>query len=153
MTRTAEMVSEVVDIAASVDEVFDALTDPRELAVWLGGDAPDFAGGWTPEPSAGSSWRSPAIAPDGARGSVEGEYVVVARPHRIETTWRASWDGGDAPSRVRFDLETVEVDGVVGTRVTVTHTMVATHARTAGRVDWRAPLGRLALLLNARVTL
>jgi uncharacterized protein YndB with AHSA1/START domain len=145
-----------VEIAASLEEVFDALTDPRELAAWLGGEAPELAGGWSPEPEAGSSWRSSAIAPDGARGSVAGEYLVIARPHRIETTWRASWDG-DAPARVRYDLEPVEVAGVSGTRVTVTHTRVAgvsaAHARTAGRVDWRAPLGRLALMLNARVTL
>jgi uncharacterized protein YndB with AHSA1/START domain len=146
------MVSEIVEIAAPIDEVFDALTNPGELAVWLGGEAPDIAGGWTPEPGAGSSWRSPAISPDGTRGSVEGEYLVVTR-HRVETTWRSSWDDG-TPSRVRYDLEPVELDGVLGTRVTVTHTMVAAaRTRTAGRVDWRASLGRLALLLNARVTL
>ena len=101
MTHTAEMVREVVDIAASLDEVFDALTDPRELAVWLGDETPDITDGWTPEPNAGSSWKSPAIAPNGVRGHVEGEYLVVARPHRIETTWRASWDDAD-DSRVLY---------------------------------------------------
>lgn len=151
MRDTASIVREVVEIAAPLEEVFEALTDPRELAAWLGDEAPDADSGWAVEPAPGTPWRSPAVAPDGTRGTVRGEYLVVARPHRIETTWRASWDDA-ADSLVRYELEPTHIDGAAGTRLTVTHTMASARAERAVRTHWRAPLGRLALLLHARVT-
>ena len=67
-----------------------------------------------------------ARAPDGTRGSVEGELLTVERPHRLESTWRASWDGF-APERVCFELTPIRIRGAAGTRVTVTHTRAAGH--------------------------
>ena len=101
MRDTASIVREVVEIAAPPEEVFEALTDPCELAAWLGDEAPDVGTGWTVKPAPGIPWRSPAVAPNGTRGTVRGEYLVVARPHRIETPWRASWDDA-ADSRVLY---------------------------------------------------
>jgi uncharacterized protein YndB with AHSA1/START domain len=122
----AGVVRESVDIAAPAADVFRALVDPRELAAWLGGepmpsDPRDGRPDQPTHPLPGAAWRSPAIAPDGSTGTVAGEYLTVVPPHRIETTWRASWNGF-ATERVRFELVPIDVGGVAGTRVTVTHT-------------------------------
>lgn len=148
----------VVEIAASPDAVFTALSDERELAAWLGGEGsttsdryPTFSA-----PSiaiAGQPWRVAAIAPDGTRGTAEGEFLLVDRPHRLESTWRASWDGF-AADRVRFELTPIRIGGAPGTRLTVTHTRAGAHARVTamatriGAGDWPAMLARLGAWLS-----
>jgi uncharacterized protein YndB with AHSA1/START domain len=153
----AGIVRASVDIAAAAADVFRALVDPRELAAWLGGepvpaDPRDERAGAHSPPLPGTAWRAPAIAPDGSSGTVTGEYQRVVPPHVLETTWRASWNDF-ATERVRFQLVPVDVGGVAGTRVTVTHTRAAapvhatraTLSRTPAPVDaWRSWLARLA---------
>jgi len=153
----AEAVRASVDIAAPPADVFRALIDPRELSAWLGGEAAPATGpalhpAGPPTPLPGAAWRAPAIAPDGTRGTVAGEYVSVVPPHRLETTWRASWNDF-ATERVRFELVPIDVSGVEGTRVTVTHTraearLLATTSRLshAGQPveEWPSLLARLA---------
>ena len=153
----ASVVRASVDIAAPPADVFRALTDPRERSAWLGGEAmPDVPRHDRPAdpPTAmpGAAWRAPAIAPDGTMGTVAGEYLSVDPPHRLETTWRASWNDF-ATERVRFELVPIDVSGVEGTRVTVTHTRAEArlHSTTAklshaGQpVDgWPSLLARLA---------
>ena len=153
----AGIVRASVEIAAAPADVFRALVEPRELAAWLGGepmpadprdDRPDH--GETPQP--GAAWRAPAIAPDGTSGTVAGEYLVVLPPHALETTWRASWTDF-VTERVRFQLVPIDVGGVAGTRVTVTHTRAearlhatrATLSHMASTADaWSSWLARLA---------
>jgi uncharacterized protein YndB with AHSA1/START domain len=141
-TPSSSVVRESVDIAASPDAVFRALVDPHELAAWLGGDEPrdprepevppdDHAA------AAGRSWRAPALAPDGTRGSVRGEYLVVDPPRRLETTWRASWNHF-VPERVRFELVPIDVGGTTGTRVTVTHTRAIVRLLATASAETRA---------------
>ena len=128
----AGIVRATIDIAAPAAEVFRALVDPRELAAWLGGepsatDPRDHDSSGPPvRPLPGSAWRAPAIAPDGTTGSVTGEYLSVVPPHRLEFTWRASWNDF-ATERVRFELLPIDVGGAEGTRVTVTHTRATSH--------------------------
>jgi uncharacterized protein YndB with AHSA1/START domain len=148
-----------VDIAASPDAVFAALTDERELAAWLAGDlAPPSDHGAAPVipslPLPGQPWRAPAIAPDGSLGSVSGEFVHVDAPRRLESTWRASWDGF-APDRVCFDLTPIRIGGTSGTRLSVTHTRAIAHMRvtamavSTGHGDWPTLLGRLTSWISA----
>jgi uncharacterized protein YndB with AHSA1/START domain len=74
---TPESVREAVDIAAPPEEVFDALTDPAQVAEWWVGD-------------------------DAAPPPLGGELRVVDAPRTLELTW-----GGDtvrydlAPAVVR----------------------------------------------------
>ena len=136
----AEVVQESIDIAAPAADVFRALADPRELGAWLGGGDPPAAEPCstiaTDEPSArpaaapGTRWDARVTAPDGTVGAVTGEYGRMVPPHLLETTWRASWNDF-ASERVRFELVPIDVGGVAGTRVTVTHTREA--------MQWRAP--------------
>ena len=135
--ETAEVVRESIDIAAPAADVFRALADPRELAAWLGGGGPASAApDSTDEPSArptdvpATRWDAHVTAPDGSVGVVTGEYGRILPPHLLETTWRASWNDF-APERVRFELVPIEVGGVAGTRVTVTHRRAT--------MQWRAP--------------
>ena len=156
-------VHSVVEIAASPDAVFTALTDQRALAAWLGGDIapPGNRNGAEAMPSfaiPGQPWHAPAIAPDGSLGSVSGEFVLVDPPRRLESTWRASWDDF-APDRVCFELTPIRVAGMAGTRVRVTHTRAGAHLRVtamatlgAARVgEWPAILARLAAWLSTPV--
>ena len=156
-TEPVSVVRASVDIAAPAAEVFRALVDPRELSAWLGGEpmpglAHDDRPAENPPPLPGTAWRAPAIAPDGTTGTVAGEYLSVVPPHRLETTWRASWNEF-ATERVRFELVPIDVSGVEGTRVTVTHTRAESrlHATTATLAHagtsadaWSSLLARLA---------
>ena len=153
----AGIVRASVDIAASPEEVFRALVEPHELAAWLGGepmpaDPRDEPPDHRTMPQPGAAWRAPAIAPDGTNGTVAGEYLHVLPPHALETTWRASWNDF-TPERVGFQLVPVDVGGIAGTRVTVTHTRAESrlatvsgaHAATTARGDaWPIVLARLA---------
>jgi uncharacterized protein YndB with AHSA1/START domain len=156
-SATERDVRAVIDIAATPEDVFEALTNPREVAAWLGGvDDYSHGGEWNDEPTAGATWRSPAIGPDGANGTVRGEFLVVDAPRRLVSTWYASWDHYDR-TVVRYELEPVEVDGVAGTRVTVIHSAPTVRANRvsqlgAARDGWTVMLARLARLMNERLT-
>jgi glutathione S-transferase len=130
----------VVDIAAPPERVFEALTEPRELAAWWSGD-----GAPSPEcdadARAGGAWRVRTVGDDGRERTVDGEYRVVDPPRRLEHSWHATGDA--APSVVRYDLEPREVDGTDGTRLTVTHTVIAAHASATAGATWRDALAAL----------
>jgi uncharacterized protein YndB with AHSA1/START domain len=150
------MVRATIDIAACPEDVFQALTDPRELAAWLGGIDDFAAGAWAPNASAGGSWSAPAIAPDGDMGFVRGEFLVVDAPRRLVSTWHSSWDDY-ARTVVRYELEPVNVEGTAGTRVTVFHSAPAARAPHASqfgakRDSWALMLSRLARLMTERLT-
>jgi uncharacterized protein YndB with AHSA1/START domain len=155
--RTADrIVSATIEIAASPEDVFRALTEPRELAAWLGGSDDFAAGAWTPDAAAGVTWSAPAIAPDGAPGLVRGEFLVVDAPRRLVSSWHASWDHYER-TIVRYELEPVEVEGTEGTRVTVFHSAPAACARHASQLgakrdSWTLMLARLARLMTERLT-
>jgi uncharacterized protein YndB with AHSA1/START domain len=128
------VVRTVVEIAAPPAEVFEALTDPRELAAWWPADGARTLD-CESDARAGGTWRVRTVGPDGVERTVGGEYRVVDPPHRLEQTWQGPDDA--APSRVRYDLEPIPMEGAEGTRLTVTHTSptaVASGAATTMRL-------------------
>ena len=150
-----------IDIAATPDVVFRALADPHELVAWLG-DAPaseerDASSPSVPftYPRGGASWLAHVRAPDGTPGTVSGEFLYVAPPRTLTTTWAASWNRF-VQDEVTFELAPIDVAGVAGTRVTVTHrrrshrlvreaTIASARAVTdADGEAWAALLARLA---------
>lgn len=128
--RVAEggrMIQASVEIAAPPEHVFAALIDPEQLAHWWGGiDATGVpvARDWRVDARPGGRWSARATAPDGRAGLLRGEYLAFEPGRRLEFTWRASWDGF-ATTVVRYELVPISVNGIAGTRITVTHTAVA----------------------------
>jgi uncharacterized protein YndB with AHSA1/START domain/uncharacterized protein YciI len=106
-----------VDIAARPERVFQALTDPAQLARWWGSPETYRAEHWSSDLRVGGKWETRGRGRDGKPFSVYGEYVEVDPPRRLVLTWNYDWDGGGAPTTVEYALE--PVDG--GTRVTVRH--------------------------------
>ncbi len=110
-----------VEIAATPERVFEALTQPHELASWWGSEATYRTSDWHVDARPGGKWSARTIDAAGDEGHIGGEYSVVDPARALEHTWFASWDGS-SPSIVRYDLDSAFVDGVAGTRLTVTHT-------------------------------
>lgn len=167
-----------IEIAATPDVVFRALADPRELVAWLSdaqsSDAPPRSSIMPPQeapsdgrdvptspslpstyPRGGTSWLAHVRAPDGSPGTVSGEFLSVVPSRALTTTWSASWHRF-AQDVVTFELASVNMAGVVGTRVTVTHhrradsllrdaTIASARSIANGEGDpWAPLLGRLA---------
>lgn len=152
-----------VEIAATPDEVFEALTDPAQLEEWWGTPDGYRTTGWQLEPTPGGEWSVHTTAADGSEGSVHGEYRVVDPPRTLEFTWAASWDGF-AETTVRFDLVPAVVRGASGTRLTVTHSGLAgldiracsgasCATGTGVALDWTRLLASFALALRERLVL
>lgn len=159
--RPTRSIQASIEIAATPEVVFRALADPRELVAWLG-DAPvseerAAASPSTPlaPPRGGARWLAHVRAPDGTPGTVSGEFLHVVPPRSLATTWSASWNRF-VRDEVTFDLAPIDVAGVAGTRVTVTHRHrsdvlfrepTIASARAVADADgdaWAALLARLA---------
>jgi len=91
-------------VPASVEEVFEAWTDPEVLARWWG------PGGSTVseaeiDPVPGGRYRMVINTAEGNTLAMAGIYVAVDPPRRLEFTWR--WEMGgpdDVESRVTVEL-------------------------------------------------
>ena len=171
-----------VEIEAPPEVVFRALADPHELVAWLtdmpSSDAPPPDGAHeSPNdplddgrddsrpsftyPIGGAGWLAHVRAPDGTPGTVSGEFLYVAPPRSLTTTWSASWNRF-AQEQVKFELVPIDVAGVPGTRVTVTHgrrsatllrdaTIASAHTGADADSDtWSALLARLAAYVATR---
>jgi uncharacterized protein YndB with AHSA1/START domain len=144
LDRPVGVVRATADIAAAPERVFEALTDPRQLAAWWGGADSYRTHDWEVEPHAGGRWSARTTDADGNEGTLRGEYLVFDPPRTLEHTWCPSWDDA-AHETVRYDLAPAIVDGVPGTRVIVTHTTVAARlaARSSAAACLVAALSRL----------
>ena len=136
---TSHVIRTIIDIDAPPERVFDALTDPAELAEWWGGDD-ETVRECEAEVRPGGSWTVHTVDRDGTERTTGGEYRVVDPPRRLEHTWHSTGDPGE--SIVRYDLEPLGVDGAGGTRLTVTHTSPVMLA-TATPLTWTSSLLRL----------
>jgi uncharacterized protein YndB with AHSA1/START domain len=134
-----------VEIAAPPERVFQALTDPRELAAWWGSEDTYRTHDWQVDARPGGRWsvRTSNVS-GGSASTVHGEYLVVDPPRLLEYTWLASWDGF-APTTIRCELAPADVGGVAGTRLTLTHTGFAGRAE-AGEMHAGGWAGILAWL-------
>jgi len=99
----------VEDYPHPVEKVWQSLTEPAALRIWLMEN--DF------EPRVGKRFvlRSRQPRP-GNRGWVECEVLDLEHPRKMVWSW--IHNEGDTPTRVEFRLEEVEA----GTRLTLSHT-------------------------------
>ena len=130
---------------ASLERVYQALTDPTALVRWWGP-----AGFTTPEidfePGVGAGYRLGMQPPEGERFYLVGEFLEVDAPTRLTFTFR--WEDPDPDDRdtsVRVSLDMV--DG--RTRMSLWQGPFATDARLAlHRNGWTDSLSKLTALLS-----
>lgn len=119
-----------------VEKVWDALTDPAQLAEWLApGELQLTPGG-----------RVHLAFTDGS-GAITGRVTALAPPRMLEFTWT---DHGNDLGFVRWEL--FAEDGGSGTRLVLTHN-VPEAARPSGLpmlAGWHSLLDNLAALLDGR---
>jgi uncharacterized protein YndB with AHSA1/START domain len=112
---TQGMVLATVDIAASPERVFKAISS-SEIAKWWGTPELYRVTEWTGELKPGGRFKSSGVGADGMPFAVEGEFLEIDPPRRLVHTWQPGWEPGP-PTTVTYRLEAL--DG--GTRVTVRH--------------------------------
>ena len=118
-----------------VEAVWAALTDPQELAAWLGPG--------TVEPRAGGEFSirtGPGDQPE-RQGTISGRVLAWDPPRVLELEW--TQPGLDI-SVVRYELEP-EAGGAI---LRLTHRRSVAPGATGGRAGWHAYLDRLAAHLD-----
>jgi uncharacterized protein YndB with AHSA1/START domain len=113
---TEGVVLATVDVAASPERVFTALTDPTELVQWWGVPGEYRSAEWTIDLRVGGRWELRGYRTDGHLFLVEGEYLAIEAPTRLVLRWRPSWEPGP-DTTVSYRLEAIPG----GTRITLRH--------------------------------
>jgi uncharacterized protein YndB with AHSA1/START domain len=134
-----------VEIDASPERVFEALTTAEDVIRWWGADDTHRTTEWEADLRPGGKWRAGGKMQDGRAYQVQGEYIEVQRPHKLVFTWRPDWDAPNE-TRVTYLLEPLEG----GTRLTLRHEGFAGRApmcRNHGS-GWTRVLGWLAADLH-----
>ncbi len=132
-------------LPASPEEVFDAWTDPRSLAVWM---APGSVRRSEVEadPRVGGRFRIVMKGPDSDHEHA-GEYLVVDRPRRLVFTWISKATAG-RPTTVTVELRP---RGPGETELVLTHEGLPDEAATAShRSGWGDIVQKLGAELSRR---
>jgi uncharacterized protein YndB with AHSA1/START domain len=128
-----------IDIQASPEEVWQALTDPKRTQTYYYGT--EILSDWQP----GSRWTSQS----GDKLYLEGELIEVDPPQRIVQTFHVTGDepaAADAPSRVTWEVSSLG-DGL--TRVRVVHEGMGQDTRDYTDGGWEFILAGLKHLLES----
>jgi uncharacterized protein YndB with AHSA1/START domain len=137
-----ERILATVEIAASPERVFRALTSSEVTAWWVRPgvfDTREWAGDVRP----GGRWRASGLA-GGRAYSLEGEFLRVDSPRTLVHTWHGVGAPG-APTTVTYSLQ----DRGAGTHLTLTHAgFTSPEACENTRAGWETSLQRLAELLG-----
>jgi len=130
-------------IKARPSIVFQALTQPEELAAWWGPDAGPVLLAEA-DARVGGRFRIRFRMLDGSEHECGGEYLEVVAPRRLAMSW--TWlDGGERAekgrvSRLSFDLRPIEE----GTELTLTHALLADEpSRASHEQGWSGSLDKL----------
>lgn len=116
-TTVTRSIREQIEIAAPLERVFQALTDPAQLLGWWGDRRSFRSTHWEIDPRVGGKWLSRWEGPDGARFALGGEVLEIEPPRVLAYTW---WDErypGLPQTTVRYELTPTPM----GTLVTMTH--------------------------------
>ena len=138
------IVSGYIDIAASPERVFRALSTD-EQAMWWGQEGMYKTHDYEIDLRPGGKWSCKGTAEKGDSFTVGGEYITVDPPRLLEYTWVPSWDNFTS-SRVRIEIEPT----ATGSRVSVLHTgFEGREQMTAGHADgWTRVFGWLSSYLT-----
>lgn len=125
-------------IAATIDDVFTAWTNPVAMARWL---APSGTAEVEADVRVGGSFRVVMID-DQSRIEHTGEYLDIVPPRRLSFTWNSPYTG-PLPSIVTVTL-TPEGDG---TRVVLSHEGLPADTAPGHQDGWDTIVQRLTDLL------
>lgn len=134
-----------IEVAATPDAVFRALTTSEEMCSWWGSDDTYHIVNWKGDVRPGGAWSCEAHSAATVAGrdaaTVRGEFITVDPPRVLEHTWCPSWENFFSTT-VRYTLEPIPS----GTRVSVLHTgFVGREASARGHAEgWNRVLGWLA---------
>jgi uncharacterized protein YndB with AHSA1/START domain len=117
-TMEDEIVMEI-DIAASPERVFQALTDPQQLMEWWGEENHCQTTHWELDLRVGGQWRSKGSDDSCGEWVTWGEITELNPPWTMTYTWheQVEYRPSVTQTTVRYDLERTEK----GTRVRLTH--------------------------------
>ena len=129
-----------IEIDAAPENVFDAMTDPAQLAEWWGSPDTYRTHDWKVDLRPGGAWSCQATSPGGG-GTVHGVYIAVDRPRVLAFTWNPSWDQA-AETRVEMRFDPIPT----GTRVSLVHSGFEDRAESQkGHAEgWQRVAGFLA---------
>jgi uncharacterized protein YndB with AHSA1/START domain len=129
-------------IRASVERVFDAWTDPKQLLAWWG-PRPVSCAAAEVDLRVGGRYRIVNALPDGNTVTIEGEFQEVEAPHKLVYTWRMGTEA-DESSRVTVRFESRGE----ATEVIIVHEQIPDKAvRESHELGWHGCLDGLDLLL------
>jgi uncharacterized protein YndB with AHSA1/START domain len=116
-----------IEIGAPPETVFDALTNPAELAAWWGAEGLYRTHDWRIDLRPGGEWNCLATqAGNGTVMTVRGTYLEVDRPRALAYTWMPSWEKELPATEVRCTLSAVGG----GTLVQVEHSGFAGYPKS-----------------------
>jgi uncharacterized protein YndB with AHSA1/START domain len=105
VTPDLDAIQAEIFVAAPPERVFQAITDPTQMAKWWGQNGVYRVTGGQSDLRPGGKWVSTGVGADGAEFRVEGEYLEVDPPRRLVHTWKKpSWAPG-LETIVRWELE------------------------------------------------
>ena len=132
----------VVDIAASPERVFHAISS-AEIASWWGSTETYRVTHWDGDIRPGGWWRSQGISTNGKAFAVGGDVLEVEPPRLLVQTWRYEDKPGDVTT-VRYRIDAIPG----GSRLTVRHEGFTDRASCDGHAHgWERVLGWLGAFL------
>ena len=124
VTPDQDAVVTQIEIAAPPARVFEAITDPKQQAVWWGSEPTTDLRVFEMEARLGGRWRFHGVGRDGLAVNgvsdfhAHGEIIEYDPPRVLAYTWIANWhDQPDARTVVRWEV----VPAGTGSLVKVTH--------------------------------
>lgn len=145
--RQDEVTAEI-EIAASLERVFRALTDPAQVVQWWGQKGIYRCTNFEAHLRVGGKWRSSGIDARGQNFEVSGTYLEIEPPRLLVTTWVATWTG-NVQTTVHWELQPIGE----GTLVRIRHSGLAAHPQLAQSYrGWPRMLGWLQALIERSET-
>ena len=131
-------------IAAPVETVYAAWTDPEQVRQWFAPGALAVARA-VAEAEVGGTFLVEMRGTDGERHLTRGVYREVIPNRRLVHTWR--WEGSDVESLVTVEFE---AESAGTTRITVTHARFADpESRDRHEGGWSGCLAKLTARFTA----
>lgn len=103
MNNIALVVTKVFD--ATPEELFDAWTDPKQVAQWYGPEGFADSDIHTFEVKEGGVYSLTMNAPDGTKHKLRGVFKEIDKPNKLVLTWQ--WENGEANDGMDMGVETL----------------------------------------------